>query len=182
MTRLSVMTLNAQGLQGKSRFRNFVRAVLDWGRRDEAHVWCVQEHRISPDKIANKERLCATKGLKLVASPSTTTVGADGRTHYSGGTLIIIYEAAASYLATLTTESGLTRVKIDHQGMEHIVASVYAPAQPLQRIDFFNALKAKTGDATSKLCKDTIAGGDFNFVPDATPHTRRTRPQFAQIC
>jgi hypothetical protein len=47
--------------------------------------------------------------------------------------------------------------------MEHTIASIYAPAQPLPRIDFFNSL----GVLTNKLCKDTITGGDFNFVPDA---------------
>ena len=82
----------------------------------------------------------------------------------------MIYEAAATYLETLSTECGITRVKIDHQGMEHTIASIYAPAQPLPRIDFFNSLKAKTGDASNKLCKDTITGGDFNFVPRRMPH------------
>ena len=161
------MTLNAQGLQGKNRFKKFVRAVLEWGRKDLVHVWCVQEHRFSPEKVAERERMCTVKGLKLIVSPSTATIGTDGKTYYSGGTLVIIYEAAATHLETLTSESGITRVKIEHQGMEHIVASLYAPAQPLARVDFYNSLKAKAGN-TNKLCKDTIAGGDFNFVPDAT--------------
>ena len=81
MTKLSIMTLNAQGLQGKNRFKKFARAVLEWGRKDLAHVWCVQEHRFSPEKVAERERMCTVKGLKLIVSPSTATIGTDGRTY-----------------------------------------------------------------------------------------------------
>ena len=96
-----MMTLNAQGLQGKNRFKKFVRAVLEWGRKDLVHVWCVQEHRFSPEKVAERERMCTVKGLKLIASPSTATIGTDGKTYYSGGTLVIIYAPTATHLETM---------------------------------------------------------------------------------
>ena len=75
MTKLSIMTLNAQGLQGKNRFKRFTRVALEWARRDIVHVWCIQEHRFLPDSVADRERLCATKGLKLIVSPATATIG-----------------------------------------------------------------------------------------------------------
>ena len=83
MTKLIVMTLNAQGLQGKNSFKKFVRVALEWARADATHVWCIQEHNFTPESVADRERLCATKGLKLIVSPATATVGADGKTYYS---------------------------------------------------------------------------------------------------
>ena len=50
------------------------------------------------------------------------------------------------------------------------IAAVYAPAQPIPRIDFFNA---ELRHHTTNL---TIAGGDWNCVPDKTLDVTSANP------
>ena len=169
------MSVNANGLQGKNRFKRFLASALTWARKGDLHVICAQEHQFPPNTVDDRKRLCSTKGFKLIVSPATCTTGADGRTHYSGGTFILIHEAQVTHCETLISEQGLTRVKVEHHGMEHIVASIYAPSKPIQRVDFYTSLKAKS-TGSSKLCSDTIAGGDFNFVPDVTLDVQSSNP------
>ena len=56
---------------------------------------------------------------------------------------------------------GLIRAEVQWGTKTIDIGCVYAPAQPLQRVDFFNSLRGK-------LDSTTHVGGDWNCVPDVT--------------
>ena len=86
------------------------------------------------------------------------------------GVLILTNNKLVSVKKTNVCKPGLVRITITWGGKEMSVASVYAPAKPLQRVEFFNTT------IRNGLTTKTFAGGDWNCVPDVTLDVQGANP------
>ena len=154
MTKVRIVTINVRGLATGNKFVRFCRVAARWARDGLAHAVCAQEHNLAPSQKGPLERLADSFGLHLVISFSAT----EG---HRGGTFILSDNRTLPHLRTVHTEPSMSRAKYEFNAKELDVASVYAPAGDLSRVDFFSHLKAQ-------LSTHTITGGDWNCVPDVT--------------
>ena len=155
-----VATLNVRGLQSPGAWRDFLEATVRWTRRKRVRVLAVQEHNLHPDEHGNRVREASMMGWQLFVSYAAR--GVDGK--YWGGALIMVANDIKVHREVANRE-GLMAVSLNLSDEEYTVASIYAPVNPSKRVDFINDLK-------NRLPKYTIAGGDWNVVPDVTVDRR----------
>ena len=94
---------------------------------------------------------------------------ADNEDSTRGGVLTVIDDKSLTLKRTLHNEPGFQSFEVEWGAQILEVANVYAPAQPIGRIDFFNTLRRK-------LSKHTYVGGDWNTVPDTTLDVNSANP------
>jgi hypothetical protein len=112
---------------------------------------------VNPDRESELCRLAQSCEFGIVWGFASQ--GQDG-THW-GGTLILYDEKTVSLEKELPSIEGITRASFIWNDRKLELASVYAPATPSERNEFFVKLKRY-------ITKSTIAGGDWNCVPDVT--------------
>ena len=164
MTKLKIMTINLRGIgtqnkkqSGENRhkkFRNFCQHVKSWAAKKICAAVAGQEHNMDPDEKDTYIRIAADCKLDLVIGFSDTPC-------HRGGCFLLTDQHQLKLNAKTHEEPSLARASYEYNGDEIDLASIYAPAGALQRINFFSHLK-------SKLSVRTIAGGDWNCVPDVT--------------
>ena len=82
MTVFTIASINANGLQGKNRFRAFMKSISRWTKKGKASVYLVQEHNFDPATISDRERLASYHNFKLVASCADQKIKTNGSVHY----------------------------------------------------------------------------------------------------
>ena len=157
MTKISILTLNARGLASKRGFNDFISTCKMWKRLHALGVVCVQEHNLPRHKEAQLTKTAKARGYTLII----TFGGADDDTSERKGVLMMICDEVAEIKKTHYAIPGFIRAEVQWGTKTIDVGCVYAPAQPLQRVDFFNSLRGK-------LDNTTHVGGDWNCVPDVT--------------
>ena len=157
MTKISILTLNARGLASKRGFNDFISTCKMWKRLHALGVVCVQEHNLPRNKEAQLTKTAKARGYTLII----TFGGADDDTSERKGVLMMICDEVAEIKKTHYAIPGFIRAEVQWGTKTIDVGCVYAPAQPLQRVDFFNSLRGK-------LDNTTHVGGDWNCVPDVT--------------
>ena len=174
------MTLNVSGLQSPGRFVRFCQVAKRWAANGKVQVLCLQEHNLDPEKEDEHVRVAQLCGF--VAVIGYATAAADGV--HRGGSMIMINEQEAQLQHTFFKEGSVTRVCLEWQGREYDIASIYAPNDKSKRLDFFSHL-------AQRLTDHTIAGGDWNCVPDVTIDVKSSNPlgypnygasQHAKVC
>jgi hypothetical protein len=86
-------------------------------------------------------------------------IGFSGTPAHRGGCLILADEATVPWVETIHERPSIVRAKYDFNGQVLDIASVYAPSNEVQRVDFFTKIKGWISPCT-------IVGGDWNCVPD----------------
>ena len=151
-----VATLNVRGLQSPGAWRDFLASMVRWTRRKRVRVMAVQEHNMNPSGHSTRAREALVAGWQMYASYGEK--GMDG-THWGGALLLVSTDIKVH--GEVANGPGVVAVSVDLSDERCTVASVYAPVNPTKRVDFINNLK-------NLLPKHTIAGGDWNVVPDVT--------------
>ena len=173
MTRLRVASLNMSGAQDRGAWAHFLHACAQWVKRDKVHMIMGQEHNLDPARESECRRMAERRGFALVIA--FAEAGPDGVHH--GGTLILIATDAVEWPETdakraertVHSEAGAVVVRIGWHGRDMVLGSVYAPATPVKRIDFFNR-------ARKWITKEMYLGGDWNCVPDVTLDVQSSDP------
>lgn len=161
-----LVTLNVQGLQSPGAFERFLNEASRWVIENQGYVFLIQEHNLNPSRQSDLERLAASRDFKLVVSFNNTP---DSNGVHWGGTLVLACTKHSSLKSIVHQEAGATVVDLDCRGRTLRIASIYAPARPIQRVDFFNTLN-------TFLDSSTIAAGDWNCVPDVTLDVQSKNP------
>jgi hypothetical protein len=138
-------------------FASLVFCARKW-RPKGIHVWCVQEHNLDPSREDELRRLAQSCQFGVVFGFASQ--GQDG-THW-GGTLILYDEISTTLKKDYSSPEGITKTSLTWNDRDWEIVSVYAPVTAPKRIDFFNDTLKK------HLTPDSIAGGDWNCVPDVT--------------
>ena len=152
MTKFRMLTINTRGLSMNNKFVQFCRVIAGWARAGILNGACVQEHNLDQATKALLIRIAADFKLHL-------TIGFSKTACHRGGTLILMDMRTVQHVKTIHEDPNLARSAYEFNATPLDVASVYAPADPTKRMNFFSHIK-------SKLSKHTIAGGDWNCVPD----------------
>ena len=134
------------------KFKTFCITLSTWVKKGWAHGACLQEHNLPPDRKGELFRIAAYYKLHLSIGFSTSPSN-------RGGTLILMSEATCPIRKVVQETENLTRAQYDFHGTTIDVASVYGPRTAVERRDFFDKLR-------NQISKRTIAGGDWNCVPD----------------
>ena len=123
----------------------------------KAQIFFTQETNLDPSREEEIKDLA--KYYKFHFALAFAKANNDG-THY-GGTLTLVDEKTAEIKNdyTLDENGGALVTELDWSGAKITVVNIYAPAKPVQRIDFFNEIK-------NKIKPDMIMMGDWNCVPD----------------
>ena len=144
MTKVSILTLNARGLASKRSFNDFISTCKMWKRLHALGIVCVQEHNLPRNKEEKLIRTAKARGYTLII----TFGGADSATSERKGVLMLISDEVAEIKKTHYALPGFIRVEVQWGTKTIDVGCVYAPAQPLQRVDFFNSLRGKLDNTT----------------------------------
>ena len=123
----------------------------------ELGVLGVQEHNMTRDEEKDAVRMAKLRGFTLTMSFGR----ADAPESERGGVFLLTKDAIVTHRSVKYKEEGLVRCEVTWGTKTLDVAVVYAPSNPLKRVDFFNSLK-------NKIEKTTLVGGDFNTVGDVT--------------
>ena len=137
-----------------------------WKKKSNLAVLCIQEHNLKPSEEGDIRTQAVLRGYSLAISFGKT----DDPNDRQAGVLILTNDKLVSFKKTNVCKPGMVRVTITWGGKEMSVASVYAPVQPLKRVEFFNTTIRR--DLTPK----TFAGGDWNCVPDVTLDVQSANP------
>ena len=151
--------LLSQNLRGARKPGNMARVISTFQRmcNQGLSALCAQEHNLSPTQEQDLMRLATTKNLTLVigfAPPAPDGV-------HRGGTFILINNNILTFKKTILKTKDLTIVDVDWGGRPLQIASAYAPAKALARVNFFQTIH-------THLTPNTIVGGDWNCVTDVT--------------
>ena len=156
-TKLRVATFNANGLQTPGAWRQFLTELDQWVSVHRVSVVILQEHNWHPDTEGDRKAEAAERRATL-----TIGFAAEGGSgvHW-GGVAILTYDDVTTVKSVAETSPDLVSVTVEHG--EHVVpiVGVYAPAQPAQRVSFFQTLGPRIPDGA-------IVGGDWNCVADVT--------------
>ena len=154
MVKLKLGSINVTGLQGEKgeqKFERFCATVARWVREGHVNAICGQEHNLDPLKVLDYKRVAQVFNLHLNIGFSTSPC-------HRGGCFILADEQTLPHKKTRFIEPSLVCADYDFNGTNLEIASVYAPSDANQRLNFFSHIK-------QKLSKNTIAGGDWNCVP-----------------
>ena len=166
MSRIDMVTVNLGGVQSPGRYAAFCSTARDWCKLNRAQVFLVQEHNLDPDKQEEHKRMAHSCGFDAIISYAPPA----GDNVHRGGTFIMVAHAAATVDSVLHQEPGITRISITTAtDLTLDIASIYAPVKPIERTNFFSHLRQKLSD-------HTIAGGDWNCVPDITLDVKSANP------
>ena len=154
MTKLKIITWNISGICDKNKFYELCVVLKVWIAKDITNGLCAQEHNLDPARRDEYFRTANDLGLHLAIGFSTSPC-------HRGGALILSCRKSMPLSKIIHEDPQLVRAQYDFNGDIQDVASVYAPSEPLKRVDFFSHLK-------TRLSALTIAGGDWNCVPDVT--------------
>ena len=137
MTSVSLLSLNLRGCQEDGSFARLVHTFTRWRSTRSLAGLCAQEHNLDPSRHEELVRLATLKNLTLVVGYAP--VGADG-THW-GGTLVLLDNSVLEYKSTSHVSEHAVVVDVEWGGKPLQLASVYAPVQPLARVNFFTGYK-----------------------------------------
>ena len=173
MTRLRVASLNMSGAQGPGEFARFSHRCRAFAESENVDVILGQEHNLDPERRGELERLAESRGFGMVIGFAPR--GADGA--HRGGTLIMIRLTSVDWPAlreqreacVVHREPGAVVVRVEWHGRAVLIGSIYAPAKPGPRVDFFRNLR-------TWITPDMILGGDWNCVPDVTLDVQSSDP------
>ena len=143
----------------------FMRVFQSRKRKESMGVACVQEHNLSPDLEGPAQEKAKVMGCTLIISFGR----ADAPDSERGGTFVILDTTSVTLKETLDKEEGFIRLRVEWGTETLELATVYAPARPVARIDFFNRIK-------TRITEHTIIGGDWNTVGDKTLDVRSANP------
>eukprot|EP00966_Prymnesium_polylepis_P086440 2001045-Prymnesium_polylepis.1 len=134
------------GLKGLSKLMTYIQK-----NKKNKKMAVVQEHNLSATEVKTAKRNAISAGRK--DDPASTR----------GGAFILVdtTQVGLEDEDILYEDPGFVRVRLTWGADKLDVANLYAPVQPLGRIDFYNTLR-------QKLSSDTVVGGDWNTVSDTT--------------
>ena len=169
MPEILMLSQNARGMQEKPYiFTHTLKEFLRWNSGERAlGVLCIQDHNMPPSRKANLTRLAKTKGVTLLM----TSGHVDAQGDYHGGVLMMIKDAKFTLLKVLDEQPRLIRAEIEFGDRILEVASVYAPSDPSERVDFLKEVRDK-----KMITNKTIPGGDWNVVEDKTLDVLSSNP------
>ena len=130
-------SLNVRGIQSDQSYINFLDAAQIWCGRNKVAVLAVQSHNLNPESDQHRKVEAKNRGF-------TAVIGyADKETRgvYWGGTMLLIRDDMAEHKSTEHEAGPLTMAVVEIGDLTLKIASVYAPAPPIQRVDFMNTLK-----------------------------------------
>jgi len=157
MPRLTLVSLNVRGLGDTKGFAKLLQLLQRLKKKHEIGVMCIQEHNLNPNRDEDIRTMSKIAGFTAV----TTYGRADDPDSQRGGVMTLVTDSLLTVKSTVIAEPGVIILDVEWGAKQLTVGNVYAPAQPLGRIDFFNWLRRNITD-------DTYIGGDWNCVPDTT--------------
>ena len=164
MPSLRATSLNVRGVGGEHGFASLL-GTAKITRKKQRDILMIQEHNLNPVKHQNYVDTAKLKGFTLVISYGR----ADDEESRRGGVLILTNDKTTTLNSVLNREPGFIRIKVEWGTETLEFANVYAPARPLPRVDYYNALR-------DKLSPNTIVGGDWNTVGDVTLDVQSANP------
>ena len=173
MTRLRVASLNLSGVQSGVQYAKFLRRCQKWSEEDGIGMYLCQEHNLDPKRIIDLKHLAERTGFDLIISFAEQ----DASGSHRGGTLVLVNLGLIDWPALnsereerlVHSEPGATIVRVTWNGRDLTVGSIYAPAPPTKRLDFFEHMR-------TWIKPDMILGGDWNCVPDVTLDVKSKDP------
>ena len=165
MPSLNMATLNVQGMGGERGFDSFLNTIQQRKRELKLGVFQVQEHNLPRERKQDQIDAAKARGFTLVV----TYGRADDPDSTRGGVLTILDDTSTTLRRKLIEEPGLIKLEIEWGTETLEIVNIYAPSQPLGRVNFFALLRRK-------LSPSTIAGGDWNTVPDTTVDVDSANP------
>ena len=155
--KMRIATLNVRGMQSQGSWRGFLDAAIKWTRRNRISVLLIQEHNMPPSRVADAQRDAKIVGLTAVigcAPPAPDGV-------CRGGCMTLSWNSEVEICDTLLVTGSIIRLRVSWGGKIREIVNVYAPAQPAARLSWIQSTAQHIGP-------DSIAGGDWNCVPDVT--------------
>ena len=149
----------------KPGFTRFLSMFQRRKKKEHIAAFYVQEHMLPESKDADWVQQAKIAGFTLLISYGK----ADDEESKKGGVLILLDDSTLELESVLHLQPGFIHLKVTGASKTLLIACVYAPAKDLPRLDFLNDIK-------TKITKDTIAGGDWNCVPDKTIDVDSTCP------
>ena len=161
MPRLALVTLNVRGLGHKKGFAKLLQVLQRRKNKEHIGAMAVQEHNLPPTIKEDLETSAKIAGFTL-----TITFGrADAPDSERGGVLILTVDSVIARKKVIVEEPGLIIMETEWGAKKLKIGNVYAPVQPMPRIDFFVDLRRKLNHIETD---NLYLGGDFNCVGDVT--------------
>ena len=167
MVKIGLLTQNLRGAKQRGLFAKLLHEFSKWRDTHGINVLCAQEHNLDPKDKAALERLATSKGMTAAISFAP----ANNAGEFPGGVMLIFDNKMLTLKSVTHNFDGYIAATAEWGGTIVEVAGVYAPStnDGTVREDFFASLKGK-------VTKDTIAGGDYNCVPDVTLDVESRNP------
>ncbi|GBG72383.1 hypothetical protein CBR_g11961 [Chara braunii] len=163
---LRVATLNVRGL-GAASFRKKWREIKGLVVRDRIHLLCLQETKLSENRLTDGELPPVTASLHAgfqLWAPAIVTAG--------GMAILYTKDFKGEILDFFADTKGCWAwVYIDLAGESVLIATVYAPSQLRDKCQFWHAFSAHIPEANR-----LILIGDFNTVADSPPRSDSRAP------
>lgn len=151
---LGLATWNVRGLQSTNKFYYFIKEMTVWMRKNNIHIFFIQEHNIPIEKKSYVGEIAQQFNLHINITHSSSE-------RQRGGTMILFQKEFFDNIEDLPAIDRIAISKILKNNETIKVASIYAPAQGNERQHFFQNIR-------QYIDENTIMGGDFNCVPDVT--------------
>ena len=168
MIEFLMLSLNARGLQeNRETFTHTLIEFLKWKKERGLTVLCLQDHNIPSSRKGDLQRLASLKNVDLIMTEGHRD--AQGTAH--GGVLIMIDSSKMTLKKVKHEHPSLVCVEAEMGERTLEIASVYAPSDPQERVNFFREINTK-----QLLSANTFVGGDWNVVEDVTMDVRSANP------